>query len=134
VCPFPWPPVHIPSKAQHVDMHRERQPSASPLNHASDAHPAEGLATLIDEYVGALDPISLLLPSEELETVDLIALEVMNAISAALKPADDDGALPQVDVIPAQIASLRDPQTMAIDDQSDQPIPVTVPVVLEGSQ
>jgi hypothetical protein len=36
--------------------------------------------------------------------------------------------------IPAQIASLRDPQTMAIDDQPDQPIPVTVPVALEGSQ
>jgi hypothetical protein len=64
---------------QHVDMHQERHPSgfSSPLNHASDAHPAERLATLIDEDVGALDPISLLLPSEELETVDLIPLEVM---------------------------------------------------------
>ena len=74
---------------QHVDMHRKRQPSslAGPINHASDAHPSERLATLIDEYVGALDPISLLLPSEELETVDLIALQVMNAISAALEPS-----------------------------------------------
>jgi hypothetical protein len=36
--------------------------------------------------------------------------------------SDDDGALPQVDVIPAKIASLRDPQTMAVDNQSDQPI------------
>jgi hypothetical protein len=58
----------------------------------------------------------------------------MNAISAALEPAHDNGALPQVDVIPAQIASLRDPQTMAVDDQPDQPIPVTVPVALEGGQ
>jgi hypothetical protein len=56
----------------------------------------------------------------------------MDAISAALKPADDDGALPQVDVIPAQIAGLSDPQTMAVDNQSDQPIPVTVPIAVEG--
>ena len=93
---------------QHVDMHRKRQPSglASPLNHASDAHPAEGLATLIDEHVGPFPPFSLLLPLQELETVHLIPLQVMDAISAALEPADDEGALPQVDVIPAKIASL----------------------------
>ena len=95
MCPFPWPPVHIRSNtAAHVDMHRERQPSslASPFNHASDAHTAEGLATLIDEDVGPL--VSLLLPLQELETVDLIALQVMHAISAALEPADDEGGLP----------------------------------------
>ena len=93
---------------QHVDMHRERQPSglASPLNHASNAHPSERLTTLIDEDVGPLDPVSLLLPLQELETVHLIPLQVMNAISAALEPAHDNGALPQVDVIPAQIADL----------------------------
>jgi hypothetical protein len=34
----------------------------------------------------------------------------------------------------AQIASLRDPQTVPVDDQPDQPIPVTVPVALEGAQ
>jgi hypothetical protein len=34
-------------------MHRERQPGgfSGPLNHASNTHPAEGLATLIDEDV-----------------------------------------------------------------------------------
>jgi hypothetical protein len=58
-----------------------------------------------------------LLPLQQLETVHLIPLQVMNAISAALEPAHDNGALPQVDVIPAQIASLRDPQTMAVDNQ-----------------
>ena len=93
---------------QHVDMHRERQPSslASPFNHASDAHPSERLATLIDEYVRPFPPFTLLLPSEELETVDLIALQVMHAVGTALEPAHDDGALRKVDVIPAQIASL----------------------------
>ena len=95
---------------------------SSPLKHTPDAHPAEGLATLIDVYICPFPPFTLLLPLEELETIDLIPLQVMDAISAALEPAHDDGALPQVDVIPAQIASLRDPQTMAVDDQPDQPI------------
>ena len=92
-------------------MHRERQPSslASPFNHASNAHTAEWLAALIDEDVGRLDPVGLLLPVQELETVHLVPLKVMNAIGAALEPADDDRALRQVDVIPAQIASFRDP-------------------------
>ena len=61
---------------QHVGMHRERQPSslAGPFNHASNAHPAERLATLIDEDVGPLGPVSLLLPLQELETIHLIPL------------------------------------------------------------
>ena len=42
---------------QHVDMHRKRQPGsiASPLDHASNAHPREGLAALIDKHIGALN-------------------------------------------------------------------------------
>jgi hypothetical protein len=96
---------------QHVDMNRERQPSslASPLYHASDTHPAERLGALIDEHVGRLNPVRLLLPLQELETVHLIALQVMHAVGTALKPAGDESALPQVDIIPAQIASLRHP-------------------------
>jgi hypothetical protein len=92
----------------NVDMHRERQPSGltSPLNHASNAHPAEGPAPFIDDEVGALDPVNLLLPVQELETVHLIALQVMDAIRAALEPAHNNRSLPQVDVIPAQIASF----------------------------
>jgi hypothetical protein len=43
-----------------------------------------------------------LLPPQELETVDLIALKVMDGIRAALEPTDDDGALRQVDVIPGE--------------------------------
>jgi hypothetical protein len=70
-----------------------------------------------------------LLPLQQLETVHLIPLQVMNAISAALEPAHDNGALPQVDVIPAQIASLRDPQTMAVDNQVP-PVLVLVFVVI----
>ena len=51
-----------------------------------------------------------------------------------LSPADDDSALRQVDVIPAQIAGFGYPQTVPVDDESDQLIPVTVPVALEGGQ
>jgi hypothetical protein len=89
-------------------MHRERQPCgfASPLNHASNAHPAERLAALIDEDVGPLGPASLLLPSQQLKAVKLVPLQVMNAVGTALEPADDDGALRQVDVVPTQIAGL----------------------------
>ena len=78
---------------QHVDVYRERQPSslASPFYHASDTHTAEWLAALIDEHASPLDPVSLLLPLQQLETVHLIALEVMDAISAALEPARDEG-------------------------------------------
>ena len=92
-------------------MDGERQPSGfpSPFNHASNAHPAKRLAALIDEDVGALDTVSLLLPSQELETVDLISLQVMDAIGAALKPAHDNGPLRQVDVVPAQIAGFGNP-------------------------
>ena len=100
-------------------MHRERQPSslASPFNHASNAHAAERLTALIDEDVGSLNPFSLLLPVQELETVHLIPLQVVDAISAALEPADDDGPLRQVNVVPAQIASFRHTQTVPVDDQ-----------------
>jgi hypothetical protein len=79
--------------------------------HACNGPTTEGLAALIDEHVSPLDPVSLLLPLQDLET----ALQVMDAISAALEPADVNGALRQVDVIPAQIASLRDPQAVAVD-------------------
>ena len=52
---------------------------------------------------------------QQLKTIHLIQPQVMDAIGAPLEPADDDGALRQVDVIPAQIASLGDPQAMAVD-------------------
>jgi hypothetical protein len=73
---------------QHVDMKRERQPSslASPLYHASDTHPPEGLAAFIDEDVGGLDPVRLLLPAKELETVYLVPLKVMRGVQARSDP------------------------------------------------
>jgi hypothetical protein len=68
----------------HVDVYRERQPSglASPLYRASDTHPPEGLAALVDEDVGRLGPVRLLLPLQEFETVHLIPLQVVDAVGA----------------------------------------------------
>jgi hypothetical protein len=82
------PCVHPPGR-QCVSgriMDRERQPSGfpSPFNHASNAHPAEGLTTFVDEDVGRLNPVGLLLPLQEFETVHLVPLQVMDAVSAAL--------------------------------------------------
>jgi hypothetical protein len=73
-----------PVECRSMYMNGERQPSslASPLYHASNAHPAERLAALIDEHVGRLNPVRLLLPAQEFETVHLIALQVMDAVSA----------------------------------------------------
>jgi hypothetical protein len=82
---------------------------AGPVNHASIAHAAERLAALVDEHVGRLNAIRLLLPVQ-FETIHLIPLQVMDAVGAALEPADDDGPVRQVDVIPTQIASLGEPQ------------------------
>ena len=72
-----------------TDRHRYSRPLGATCH--------ERLATLIDEHVSPFPPFTLLLPLEELETIDLIPLQVMHAISAALEPADDEGALPQVD-------------------------------------
>jgi hypothetical protein len=59
------------STAKQVDMHLGWQPSslAGPFNHASNTQAAERLAALIDKHVGGLNPVSLLLPVQDLETV-----------------------------------------------------------------
>ena len=46
--PFPWPPMRIRRVAQHVSQ---------AFNHASNTHPAERLATLIEEDVVRLDAL-----------------------------------------------------------------------------
>ena len=122
--------------AEHVDVDREWQPSslASPFYHPSDAHAAEGLAALIDEDVGRFDPFSLLLPAQELKTIDLIPLQLIGTIRSALEAADNHGALRQVDIVPAEVTRLRDPQAVPVDYQPNQPIPVTMAVALKRRQ
>jgi hypothetical protein len=122
--------------AEHVGVDAKRKPSSltSPFNHASDAHAAEGLTTPVDEHVRRLAPVSLLLPLQQLETVHLVTFKEMNAIGAALQAANDNGALGQVDIIPAKIASLGYAKTMTIDNERQEPIPVTMPVTLESGE
>jgi hypothetical protein len=94
VCPFPWPPMRIPSNAAACG--HEAGTAAQRLRQPAQPYVqcpwVERLAALIDEDVGGLDPVRLLLPVQELETVHLIALQVVNTIGSTLEPADDDGA------------------------------------------
>jgi hypothetical protein len=64
----------------------------------------------------------------------LIPLEEVDTVGAALEPADADGALGQVEIVPPQVAGLAHPEPVAIDQQTDQPIAMTVPVGLQRSQ
>ena len=116
---------------EHVDVHREWQFGglASPLDHAAYAHARKGLTALIDKDVGRF---GLLLALESLKTRQFIALEVMDAIGAALEPADGNGALGQIDVVPAQVTGLRHPQPVPVDQQPYQPVTMPMAVGLEG--
>jgi hypothetical protein len=72
-------------------------------------------------------------PLQSLEPGKLVAFEVMAAIDAALEPADGIGSLGKVDIIRSQFTGFRDSQTVAIDQQADQLIPMAVPVLLQCS-
>jgi hypothetical protein len=64
VCPFPWPPVRIRSNAAACwTCTGNGGPAASPARSIMRAIPiaAEGLAALVDEDIGGLDPVSPLL-------------------------------------------------------------------------
>jgi hypothetical protein len=99
-------PCRVP---QHVNVHWKRQPSGFPssFNHTCDAHATERCAALIHEHERALDAIGFLLTLQQSQAVDLVALQVMHRVGAALEPANDDGALRQVYVVPAQILCDR---------------------------
>ncbi|MGB7702926.1 MAG: hypothetical protein WBL91_15020 [Pseudolabrys sp.] len=45
-----------------------------------------------------------------------------------------NGALGKIDVIPSQVTGFRHPEAVPIDQQGDQPVPVTVPVRLQHSE
>ena len=49
----------------------------------------------------------------------LVPVQVVAAIRTALEPANDDGALRQVDIVPAEIAGFGDLETVAVDHQAD---------------
>src|SRR5262249_43365245 len=118
---------------QHMDVHRERQLSGltCPLNHPSDAHPPEWLAPFIHEHLSRSCPTFSL---ESFEASEYVPLKVMDTIGAVFQPTNSDGALGQIEVIPPEIAGFGYTQTVAIDQQADQPITMSVPIALQRSQ
>ena len=99
--------------------------------HPADAHASERLPAFIHEHIGCL---RLLLTLQALEPGELITLEIVDAVGAAFQPADLNGALGKIDVIPSQVTGFRHPEAVPIDQQGDQPVPVTVPVRLQRSE
>src|SRR5262245_19715211 len=119
-----------------MDVDRKRQLGglAGSLDHPADTFPPERLTTLVDEDVSAFDAIFLLLPLQEPQPVDLVPLQIVRAVVGALEAAHNDGALGQVEVIPPQVASLGHAQTVPVDHEADQPVPMAMPVALESGQ
>jgi hypothetical protein len=75
---------------------------AGSFDHPRDASSLKRLTTLIDKDVRStvrasrvdrLDPVSLLLPLQQLETVHLVTFQIVDAICAALQSANDNSAL-----------------------------------------
>src|SRR5262245_38201961 len=119
--------------SQHVDVSRKRKFSGftRPLDHASNPHAAKWLPALIHEHIGRP---WLLLALEALQPCQFVALQIVSTIGAALQPADGNGALRQVKIIPAHVTSLAHPETVAVDQEPDQPVPMTVAVCFQGSK
>ena len=74
---------------QHVDVDREWQLGAfaCAFDHPGDAHAAEGLAALIDEDIGWLDPALGVIALQGLETGELVALQIVAAVGRAFEAA-----------------------------------------------
>jgi hypothetical protein len=72
--------------AQHVNVDRKWQLCglASPLDHASNTHPAEWLATFIEEDVIRLDAFLRVGTPQLAQRLKFVPLQVMAAIGTAL--------------------------------------------------
>lgn len=121
------------SVPQAVRMYRKVNIRLAPgsRDHLVDGEPAELLAAFAGEDVAAP---GLLLALEPFHALGFVRLEVMNAVDAALETPDLHGALARVDVVPAQIDQLADPQAVQERYQRDHVVTVTVAVALEGSE
>ena len=91
----------------------------------------KGVAAFADENVPAL---GLLLALQPLQAIGFVALQVVDAIDAALQPPDLDGASAPVDVIPAKIDQLADAEAMQVHHQGDHVIPLAMTIALERSE
>ena len=89
------------------------------------------LPSLIDENVGRF---RLLLTLYSFQASKLVAFKEVNAVGAAFEPADGDGALGQIEIVPSHITCLRYPKPMAVYQKPDHPITMAMPIGLERSQ
>ena len=71
----------------------------------------------------------LLLALELPQSTQFIAHDGVNAIDAALEAPDVQIALAPVDLVPAQVDQLADPQAMPVSDQDHQAVAMTVVVL-----
>ena len=101
----------------------------SPFNHAADAHASEWLSTLVDEHIGGLGPFAL----QALEPSKFVAFEkwTLSVLPFSLRTAM---VRFEVEIIPTQVTGFAHTQAVPVDQQSDQPIPMTVPVRLQGGE
>ena len=73
----------------------------------------------------------LLLALQPAQCAHLVADDRMGRGRALLDPADMQAGMGEVDLIPAQVDQLADPQAVAIGDQDHGRVPVA-PAVLAG--
>src|SRR5262245_57518173 len=104
----------------NVDWERQASCLSGPLDHTSYAHPTEWLSSLVDEEICRCDFAGRILTLQSLKASNLITFEIVSGIVAALDASHQDGALRQIDVIPAQIAGLTDAETMSVDQKPNQ--------------
>jgi hypothetical protein len=98
-----------------VNVNREGKPGSftSSLDHASNTHPAEWLAALIEEDVVRLDALLRIGPPQLAQRLMFVPLQVMAAIGAALQPADDNVRFVKSAARPPWLASNHQPQCSA---------------------
>ena len=97
-------------------------------DHFVDGKPRERLAALAGEDVR---PHWLLFALQSLQADRLVAFEVMGAVDPALEASDGDGALAEVDVIPAQVNQFAHPEPVQERHQRDHVVAVAVTVAFQ---
>ena len=123
----------VPVVCRKVRMYRKvnMRISSGSRDHLIDSESAELLATFAGEDVAAP---GLLLALEPFQALCFVGLQVMNAVYATLETPNLHGALAPVDVVPAQIDQLADPQAVQEGYQRHHVVAVTVAVALEGGE
>src|SRR5208283_3666011 len=121
---------------EHMDMNGEAELTrfTCSLDHAGDAHAIKRLAALIDKNEARFQAGSFLIFLQSFETNDFITFQIMRAVHATLEAPDDDCGLTEIDISPAKITRLTDAQSVTINHEPDQPIPLPMAIFIESAQ